>query len=70
MAGAGLPGGSLFGRTDGMAAYVEEDPVSPANITATIFAALGIDPATTVPAIDGRPHRLSEGRVVSELWKA
>ncbi len=68
MAGAGLPGGKVFGRTDGLAAHVEEDPVSPADISATILDALGIDPATSVAAEDGRPHRLSEGRAIRELW--
>jgi hypothetical protein len=68
MAGAGLPGGKVFGRTDSQAAYVEDDPVSPADVTATIFDALGVSPGTVVHTPDGRLHRLSEGRAVRELW--
>ncbi len=67
-AGGGLPGGRVFGRTDNLAAYVDEDPVSPADLTATIFDALGVDPTTTVPTADGGQHRLSEGRALRELW--
>lgn len=68
MAGAGLPGGKVFGRTDRLAAFVEDDPVSPADVTATIFDTLGVSPSTLLSTADGRPHRLSEGRVVRELW--
>lgn len=68
MAGAGLAAGAVYGRTDEQAAFVTDNPVSPADLTATIFDALGIPPETQVPAADGRPHRLSTGRVLRELY--
>jgi hypothetical protein len=61
MAGAGLPGGAVFGRTDGWAAEVVEDLVSPADVTATIFHLLGIDPHALIHDQAGRPYPLSEG---------
>ncbi|MBM79625.1 MAG: hypothetical protein CMJ78_03400 [Planctomycetaceae bacterium] len=68
MAGAGIRGGNVYGSTDEHAAYVKDDPVSPADITATILDSLGIDPATNVASRDGEQHVLSTGRVLCELF--
>jgi hypothetical protein len=68
MAGAGITGGAIHGKTDGHAAYVVDNPVTPADLTATIFDALGVAPDTVVASAAGRPHRLSTGRVLRELW--
>ena len=67
MAGGGVPRGLVYGQTDDHAAYVTENPVSPADVTATIFALLGVNPRATVPRPSGLPHRISLGRPVSEL---
>ena len=68
LAGAGLPGGQVVGRTDRLAAEILEDPITPADLTATIFAALGVDPRTPLPDFDGRSFPISEGRVLERLW--
>jgi len=68
LAGAGARAGEIFGQTDRHAAEVIENPVSPADLTATVCHALGVDPAQTIPAADGRPHRLSTGRVIHEWF--
>ncbi len=67
MAGGGVPRGLVYGRTDDHAAYVTENPVSPADVTATIFALLGVNPRAMVPGPNGLPHRISSGRPVPEL---
>ena len=67
MAGAGIRGGSVYGATDRFAEYVTDNPVSPADFTATIFDALGIPPRATVPA-GGAPHQLSNGRPLIDLF--
>jgi len=67
MAGAGIRGGSVYGATDRYAEFVTEDPVSPADISATIFDALGLDPRKSVPSRD-KLHRLSAGRALRELF--
>ena len=67
MAGAGIRGGSIYGATDRYAEYVTENPVSPADITATIFQALGLDHAQTV-RVGRKLHRLSRGRPLTELF--
>ena len=44
LAGAGIQGGTVYGESDEQAAYVKDKPVSPADICATIYRCLGIDP--------------------------
>ena len=67
MAGAGIHGGSVHGATDRYAEFVTDNPVSPADVTATIFDALGIDPHKAVPSRD-KQHQLSTGRPLEELF--
>lgn len=68
LAGAGIPGGKVIGSTDKIAAEVTDRPVSPADLTATIFAALGLEPSGSVLDSARNPHTLSQGKVVNELW--
>ncbi len=67
LAGAGIPGGALYGRTDRTAAEVVENPVSPADITATLLWALGVDPRTLIHDPAGRPYPLSQGSPIQAL---
>ncbi len=67
LAGAGVPGGAVLGRTDRHAAHVTEAPVSPADLTATVLRKLGIDPHTTIHDRQGRPFALSEGTPIRGL---
>ena len=43
MAGGGVRGGQVYGASDRSAAYPSTNPVSPADIAATIYHCLGID---------------------------
>ena len=67
MAGAGTHGGLVHGATDRYAEYVTDDPVSPEDVTATIFDALGVDPQQSVKSRN-KPHQLSTGRPLLELF--
>lgn len=67
MAGAGIRGGHVHGATDRNGAYVTDSPVSPADVTATVLDALGIDSQQAVQARD-KQHRLSTGRPLTELF--
>ena len=67
MAGAGIRGGNLYGATDRYAEFVTDNPVSPADITATIFHTLGLDHTQTV-SVGRKRHRLSRGRPLTELF--
>jgi len=61
LAGAGIRGGTVCGASDAQAAYVKDRPVRPADICATIFQCLGIDPNSTVPDRSGRPVPIAQG---------
>jgi hypothetical protein len=45
LAGGGVQGGAVYGSSDKNGAYPADRPVSPADLTATMVHALGIDPA-------------------------
>ncbi len=61
MAGAGIKGGSVYGASDSQAAFVKDMPVSTADVCATIYECLGIDPDMTVPDRAGRPVPVAQG---------
>ncbi len=61
LAGGGIRGGTLYGESDAQAAYVKDRPTSTADICATIYECLGIDPDMTVPDRAGRPVPISHG---------
>jgi hypothetical protein len=60
-AGAGVRGGTVCGASDGHAAYVKDRPVRPADICATIYHCLGIDPDTPLTDRSGRPTPAAQG---------
>jgi uncharacterized protein (DUF1501 family) len=61
LAGAGLKGGTVCGASDAQAAFVKDRPVRPADVVATVYQALGIDPDLQVPDRTGRPHPAAQG---------
>src|SRR6185437_890087 len=68
LAGAGIQGGQVFGSSDRTAAYPATTPVSPGDLAATIYHALGIDPQIEIHDVLGRPLALSDGRPLHELF--
>jgi uncharacterized protein (DUF1501 family) len=69
LAGAGIRGGIAYGRSDKDAAWPAEKPVSPEDLAATIFYALGIDQNLFLPDAQGRPvHILDGGRPLVDLF--
>ena len=52
---------SPYGTSGGHAAYVKDNPVSPADICATIYHCLGIDPEMTVQDRAGQPIAIARG---------
>lgn len=59
--GAGIKGGTVYGASDGQAAYPALNPVSTSDICSTIYTALGIDHQTLVHDRVGRPISISHG---------
>lgn len=55
MGGGGIRGGQVIGASDETGAYVVERQVTPGDLFATIYKALGIDWTKTYTGSDGRP---------------
>jgi hypothetical protein len=68
LAGGGVPGGLVLGASDRTGESPADRPLTPADLAATIYHLLGIDPTQTLRTADGRPVRVNQGGVaVSEL---
>jgi hypothetical protein len=68
MGGGGVKTGIVHGRTNALGEFVTDGPVTPADLAATIYHALGIPLDTWYQAPDGRPLALvPEGHVVHAL---
>jgi hypothetical protein len=67
LAGGRTRAGIVYGASDSRGAHPSRDPVTPEDLAATLFAALGLDPEGTVTTREGRPMPLSHGRVVHGL---
>lgn len=55
LAGGGVRGGIVVGKTDDTGAEVVDRPLTVVNLISTIYTALGIDPLSTFPSPGGRP---------------
>ena len=68
VAGGGIRGGQVIGATDRRGGSIQERPLGPADLAATAFHHLGIDPSGHWVNPAGRPTPLVEsGRLISEL---
>lgn len=67
-AGGGIRGGAVYGASDQFAAYPKDLPVTPEDIAATIYHALGIAPETRI--LDGlaRPHSVALGKPILPIF--
>jgi len=61
LAGAGIQGGTTYGSSDRLASRPAEHPVSPEDLAATIYWALGIDPGLMLPDALDRPIPIIDG---------
>jgi len=68
LAGGGITGGAVHGRSDRMAAYPIADAVTPEDVAATIYQALGLEPETTIHDALGRPHVIALGQPIHQLF--
>lgn len=67
LAGAGIRAGHVHGRSDKIGGNPLEGAVSPADLTATIYHCLGIDPHRETYDQSGRPFMLSKGEPVAGI---
>jgi hypothetical protein len=68
VAGGKAGGGRVVGRSDQFAAYPAADPITPQDLTASILAALGVNPNARVRDGFGRLVPLSTGQVQKSLF--
>ena len=68
LAGAGIRGGQVIGKTDRIGAYPVTVPFHPNDIGATIYSSLGIDPHSMIPDRTNRPRHLNQGKVMDVLY--
>src|SRR5262249_23460211 len=61
LAGGGIRGGAVYGASDRIGAYPASDPVTPADLAATIFWRFGINPDTEIHDMAGRPYKVADG---------
>jgi hypothetical protein len=68
LAGGGVRGGQVYGATTSNGGFVQDKPVSPADLTATILYHLGIDYTHEyVDEFQKLRNRLSPGKAVKDL---
>ena len=67
-AGAGIAGGQLIGKSDRLGAHPVSRSYGPPDVAATIYHALGVDPATELRDRFGRPLRLCVGQRIESLY--
>jgi hypothetical protein len=68
LAGGGVRGGQVYGATTSDGGYVRDQPVTPADLTATVMHHLGIDHRQEYEdEFQHLRHRLSDGRPVTDL---
>ena len=68
LAGGGIQGGRVIGKTDARAERPAADPHGPEDLSATICHLLGIDPKDEFLTPEGRPVAIvNNGRVIDEL---
>ncbi len=66
-AGGGMPRGHVYGASDKQGAYPTKDPVTPGDLSATMFELLGIPSDTEMRDALNRPLPIADGRPIAEL---
>jgi hypothetical protein len=67
-AGGGVRGGQVIGASDPIGAEPRARPVTPAEVAATVYRGLGIDPETRIPGPSGQSLPLADAQPVQELF--
>jgi uncharacterized protein (DUF1501 family) len=68
LSGGGVRGGRIIGSSDSTGSEPEDRPVSPAEVAATVYRALGVDLHARLPGPDGRLIPLVEAAPLEELF--
>ncbi len=69
LAGGGIKGGSVYGSSDRYAAAPASNPTSAADLAATVYHCLGVDPHTQITDRLNRPVTLCEGTAIRAILR-
>lgn len=67
LAGGRVKRGFVHGASDSKGSEVADAPVHPADVLATLWHHLGLPPQTTIEDRLGRPHWISDGKVIQAI---
>lgn len=68
LAGGGIRGGQVIGRSDARGESPAEQPITPEDLACTIYRILGVDPNHEFQTADGRPVPVNQGgKVIAGL---
>lgn len=68
LAGGGVRGGQVYGSSDRLGEYPADRPITPADVTKTVYHAMGVDDLDARDR-EGRPFNLlAEGKALTELF--
>ncbi len=68
LAGGGIRGGMVYGKSDKHAAFPAENPVTPSDLIATVYHALGVGPNQVLEDLSRRPQFVRPGKTITELF--
>jgi uncharacterized protein (DUF1501 family) len=67
LAGGGVKGGFVYGKSDKVAGEPVENPVAPRDLIATVYHQLGVPAEQMLNDVNGRPQFVRPGRVIGDL---
>lgn len=70
LAGGGARGGFVYGSSDSIGAYPNANPLTPADLAATLFWRFGLDPASEIRDRTDRPFRMADGQPIRPAFGA
>ncbi|WP_417387399.1 DUF1501 domain-containing protein [Gimesia sp.] len=68
LAGGGIKGGQTFGASDRYGEYPLNSPVTPADVTHTVYHAMGIDDLIAYDKLERPYHLLDDSKPLTELF--
>lgn len=68
LAGGGVQGGQVLGSSDADGAAPQDRPIHLSEIAATVYHALGVNPALPLPCPDGQTRPVTDARPLVELF--
>jgi uncharacterized protein (DUF1501 family) len=69
LAGGGVKSGMVHGASDRYAAYPASNPTSPADLAATVYHCLGVDPQIVLRDRFAKPQTLCEGSPIQAILR-